>query len=335
MKILFRTNSGTNIGLGHLYRCISLAKAIKTLNNNIKIAFVINEEAINILKNYYVDFLASECFDEKDLKLIKSINPNMIVFDSYLANDEYLKKLANISKLAVFDDNDNIYNLSSVNIIINGNLPADTLYFSKKENIKYLLGPKYLVMKQEYWDLNKKDLYPVDNYKTIMITTGGADNNNLMLKFINSLKDLGTKLKIIIGQVYTEEEINKIKKIAFGKNIELVYKPVSLKEQIQTSDLVITSTGLTVYEILLLKKPLIIYTSAENQKQIAMELEKYGVFNLGWFENIKWDRLPFYITKLCKDLTSYAQNFNQSFELIDGQGALRISRFLLKQIMIC
>ena len=331
MKVLFRTNGGCNIGSGHLCRCITLAKAIKTLEYNTNIIFIINEEAVNKLTNNCFDILISEHYDEKDITLIESLKPDIIIFDSYLADNKYLENLANIAKLAVFDDNDNIYNFSSVSIIINGNIFANTLYNPRRENTKYLLGPKYLVMKQEYWHMDKTDLYQADNYKTIMITTGSTDNNNLMIKFITCKKDLGIKLKVIIGHFYTEEEINKIKDLTFHKNIELVYKPASLKEHILTSDLVITAAGSTVYEILLLKKPLIIFTLADNQYKNSKSLEKYGILNLGWFEDIRWGTLPSSIANVYNNLTSYTQNIKHLYNMIDEQGAFRVAKLLLME----
>ena len=35
MKIIFRTNGGKDIGLGHVYRCISLAQAIRDMDGGI------------------------------------------------------------------------------------------------------------------------------------------------------------------------------------------------------------------------------------------------------------------------------------------------------------
>lgn len=331
MKIIFRTMAGCNIGSGHLYRCISLAEAIKTLEQNAKITFIINEESVNKLKQHNFDFLISEHCDEKDLTLIEHIKPDIIIFDSYLADNKYLQHLAQIAKLAVFDDNDNVYNFSRVSIIINGNIYANTLYYPRRENIKYLLGPKYLVMKKEYWYMDKMDLSHVDHDKTIMITTGSTDNNNVMMKFITHLKDADIKLKVIIGHFYTEEEINKIKDIALHKNTELVYKPASLKEHILTSDLVISSAGSTVYEIWLLKKPLIIYTLAENQYKNSRALEEHGVFNLGWFEHIRWDILPTSIANIYNNLTSYTQSIKHLYNMIDGHGAIRVAKFLLME----
>ena len=42
MNIVFRTNGGQNIGYGHVYRCLSLAKALKMVQSSNKITFFAN-----------------------------------------------------------------------------------------------------------------------------------------------------------------------------------------------------------------------------------------------------------------------------------------------------
>lgn len=50
--VVFRTNAGKAIGMGHLNRCLSLYKAMKkTLNKKLKAVFIINSEAFNLLKD--------------------------------------------------------------------------------------------------------------------------------------------------------------------------------------------------------------------------------------------------------------------------------------------
>ncbi len=98
MKIVFRTNGGENIGLGHIYRCLSLAKAIKNENkrtkkDDIEITFISNKESIELIQKNNYKFINSDKFNKEDIQTIKNQNPDIIIFDSYLADDEYLKQL--------------------------------------------------------------------------------------------------------------------------------------------------------------------------------------------------------------------------------------------------
>ena len=318
MKIIFRTNFGKNIGMGHLYRSLSLAHAIKHLSHA-QILFIINKPT-DIIKDF--PYILSEKFDNKDIEIIKKQAPDIVIFDSYLATIDYLIQFHDITKLVMFDDNNDIYKKIPAHILINGNLHAKTLkYESLFGDTTFLLGPKYLVMKPEYWghnlDLNiSKDV--------ISITTGGTDFYNLIPAFMRSLKSLKIKKRIIIGPAFEENEIREIELLK-DDNYELIYKPISLKKYIETSKIVITAAGSTIYEILALHKFPVIYIIADNQEKIAKTLETYGILNLGWYRDIDWGNLEIVINKLLN-----IQSINEKlYNLFDGKGALRSAREIL------
>jgi UDP-2,4-diacetamido-2,4,6-trideoxy-beta-L-altropyranose hydrolase len=327
MKTVFRTNGGKNIGLGHIYRCLSLAKAIKNENEKVEITFISNKESSEIIKKNNYKFIGSNKFDEDDIRQIKKQKPDIIIFDSYLADDEYLNQLKEIAKLIIFDDNNDIYNSEIPDRIINGNIHAKKLNYSNKE--KHFLGPNYLVMREEYWYDNDKTINSKQK-ESLMITTGGADFNRIMIKFIQSLKELKMNKKIIIGPVYEKEYIQKIEKeLENDDNYELIYKPKSLKKYIQSSDYVLTAAGSTIYEILTLNKTPIIYTLANNQKLIAKELENYGVINIGYYDEIKYSELKKEIEEIIKEENT---KIKELFNLFDGQGAKRIAKEIIGEI---
>jgi len=328
MKIVFRTNGGKNIGLGHIYRCLSLAKAIKNENEKVEITFISNKESSELIQKNNYKFIGSNKFDEDDIRQIKKQKPDIIIFDSYLADDEYLKQLKEIAKLIIFDDNNDIYNSEIPDRIINGNIHTKKLNYSNKE--KHFLGPNYLVMREEYWYDNDKTEKSKQKEKILMITTGGTDFNKIMIKFIQSLKELKMNKKIIIGPVYEKEYIQKIEKeLENDDNYELIYKPKSLKKYIQSSDYVLTAAGSTIYEILTLNKTPIIYTLADNQKLIAKELENYGVFNIGYYNEIKYSELKKEIEEIINEENT---KIKELFNLFDGQGAKRIAKEIIGEI---
>ncbi|MDN5341369.1 MAG: UDP-2,4-diacetamido-2,4,6-trideoxy-beta-L-altropyranose hydrolase [Oceanotoga sp.] len=332
MKIVFRTNGGKNIGLGHVYRCLSLAKAIKDENkkvekNDIEIIFISNKETIELIQKNNYKFISSDKFNKEDIQTINDQKTDIIIFDSYLANDGYLKHLKQITKLIIFDDNNDIYNSEIPDVIINGNIHAKKLNYSNKE--KHFLGPNYLVMREEYW-YNSEKTEKSKQKESLMITTGGADFNQIMIKFIQSLKELKMNKKIIIGPMYEKEYIQQIEKeIENDDNYEIIYKPKSLKNYIQSSDYILTAAGSTIYEIMTLNKTPIIYTLADNQKLIAKELEDYGIKNLGNYDKINYYDLEKDILKITsKENTKIKRLFN----LFDGQGAKRIAKEIIGEI---
>jgi UDP-2,4-diacetamido-2,4,6-trideoxy-beta-L-altropyranose hydrolase len=328
MKILFRTNGGSKLGLGHLFRSINLAYAILSIDNTTEIIFNVNKDAINFIHKF--EIVVSDNFDEKNIQIIKNLKPNLVIFDSYLANTYYLEKLRKISTLAMFDDNNDLYGDVVSHFILNGNIFANNLkYISKYSDTQFLLGPKHLVMRKEYWCNNNLE-DQAEKPKGILITSGGSNLHGIMDSFIKNLQNLPILKKIIIGPSFSDDEIENI--IAATENndtFELVFKPNSLKNYILNSEIVISAAGSTVYEVLALNRIPILFELAKNQHLIAEEMAENGVNCLGIYDSIHWDEVSSIIQDIIKNKTTIEKKLAHLFNLIDGQGAYRVAERLL------
>lgn len=330
MRIAIRTSGGKKIGLGHLFRCLSLAHALKITRKSVEVLFIANKESQDLILKNGFNFISSEYFNKADLELIKSIEPTIIIFDSYLASKEYLEDLKSISFIVQFDDNNDIYGPIVADILINGNLHSNSLdYTSKYDDTLFLLGPKYLVMKPEYWNLSNHK----EDGEGILITTGGGDLYDLMPKLFDALKPLKTRKRFVISPAFsnTQEEILSyaIKDDPFS---EIIRRPSSLKSYIADSEVVISASGSTVYEILTLRKIPIVFTIAQNQLLLAHKLRQEGIPYLGWHNQIDWKNLSSTVQKVLNNKAYFRKKFKKLFEQFDGKGALRVADIILKKV---
>ncbi|PIJ63010.1 PseG/SpsG family protein [Mesotoga sp. H07.pep.5.3] len=328
MKIAFSTNAGKGIGFGHLFRCLSLAEALESYG--IDSVFLANAEAENKISEYGFAFMCSESFNYKDIERIRTIDPDVVVVDSYLADSSYIEGLAKEHFLVQFDDNNDIYGEISADILINGNIHArDLNYLSKKERTRFLLGPEYLVMKSEYWNPESSD----EIEKSLLITTGGADFFDLIPKFLEALEKLPLKKRVIVGPGFSEIQIRKLEilsaKIA---DCELIYTPSSLKDYIAHSSIVLSASGSTIYEILTMKRLPVIFTIADNQRMISKKLEGFGITNLGWHENIDFEMLPEVIQRETDIKEAKKKDLAEHFSKFDGKGALRTAKVIVDEV---
>ncbi|WP_313233179.1 PseG/SpsG family protein [Tissierella praeacuta] len=319
-RIVIRTLGGRRIGYGHFYRCLSLAKAIRLLDKDITITFIINKELENLIENTGFKFIISNDLKE-DYKIMDNLDINLFILDSYLGNNEYLIKVKEKAKLMLIDDNNDIYDSSIPDIIYNGNIHAEKLgYFDIEGQLK-LLGPKYLIMKEEYWDNNT---YSNSNKDGILITTGGTDEYGITLKILEEIKDLDIKIRIIIGPGYTDDYIKKIEEVKI-ENVELIYKPNNLKKYIASSKLVITAGGSTVYEVLSQKSIPIVFSIADNQDLICRELSNMGIEYLGKYPEINYNMIMDVIKRF--NIRIYLKD--EIFSLIKGDGAKVTAEILM------
>lgn len=314
-NILIRTLGGGSIGYGHFFRCLSLSKALIKNKKNINITFLINNDLVELIKSEGFNYLVSNSL-KNDESIIFSLQIDLFVLDTYLADDSYLKMVKNKTRLMLIDDNNDIYDSTLVDIIYNGNIHAEKLNYPFVEVQTRLLGTKYLIMKEEYWCNEDKDIM----YKEgILITTGGSDEHRIAIDIIKEIKDLGVKIKVIIGPGYTKDYIKEIE-CERSENIELIYSPTSLKEYIRQAKIVITAGGSTVYEVLSQKSMPIIFSLADNQDLICIELRSRDIPYLGKYPNIDYSRTKVMVKKLFENKLIFSNIFRD----VDGEGALRL-----------
>lgn len=318
--IVFRITGGQGIGYGHYFRSYSLAKALNRVDSGLKIVFIINKQLSDHLLKSEFEYLISESFEE-DIFIIAKLRPRLLVLDTYMANDDYLIKVKRITKLMIFDDNNDIYDSTIPDILLNGNIHADKLDYNKEKNSLYLLGPSYLVMREEYWTENVVEYERKDG---ILITTGGTDPYKISHSILTSLRQLPFKKRVIIGPGYEQGLINKLEESKDEKT-ELIYMPKSLKKYLRESIVAITACGSTTYEVISQNTIPIIFSMANNQDKVCKYLASLGVLSIGKYPQIKYRLINKNIIKFIKQKSIYNYEVHS---LVDGLGAKKASQII-------
>ncbi|MDR5659783.1 hypothetical protein RH915_09765 [Serpentinicella sp. ANB-PHB4] len=327
-KIIFRTLGGMRIGYGHYYRCISLASACYKSFKRIEITFIVNKELEELIKETHFKYFIKDILDE-DIEVIQKKGPDLFVFDSYLGNDHYLRKVKDLTKLMIFDDNNDIYDSTIPDILLNGNIYANHLNYKLNKNSLYLLGPKYLVLKEEYWETNKE----IEVYKDgLLITTGGTDLHEISYIILKNINELPIKKRVIIGPSYSSSLIKKIEELN-DTYLELIYKPKSLKDYIRTSKLVITASGSTVYEVLTQKTMPLIFSMAKNQEIAYYYFEAHKIPVLGKYPNINYDIIQNKIKKIINDNEDL--HWNKIYNYFKSDGVKQVIEAIQECIRGC
>ena len=335
MKILFRCDASPDIGLGHLIRCLAVAKELQKQN---PIIFATTKDDTNsyIKDNSFSIFLkVKDESEEVFLERIKSIlKPETIVLDKkYPYNIDYLRgfKQNNIRTIML----DNICSgLSEYDEIIfpNAHLDKSVLkkYLSEKQINQVKTGPEYIIMRDEILRLKDQVSRNLHTPPNILVTTGGTDPEGVLLKLIPWLKEMNLKANflILIGRVFKYKEELKRTIITLPDNFQIL--PYSL-EEFKKADIVICTFGVSIYEMIYLQIPTIcISHSRENAKGAKILKERYGVIkNMGFVKNIDPQNLYSVIKKLLENKTYYKNIIKKCNNLIDGKGAKRIGEIIV------
>lgn len=324
------TEGGKDIGLGHITRCSSLYQAFE--ENGIVPELVINsnDNSIeNLLKGkrYQIFNWLKETRRLFDL----TKNASVVIVDSYLANANFYEDISKLIKIPVYiDDNKRVEYKRG--IVVNGAIHAEKIGYPPKDGITYLLGAKYTPLRKEFWEVPEKKTR--EKIESLMITFGGDDSENMTTKILKLLTKNYPKIikSVIIGQSF--KNIEKIERLK-DENTELTYHPDAekMKKIMLKSDIAISASGQTLYELARVGVPTISICMAENQLGNIKGLEKIGFLEyVGWYNK---DNLMERLNNSIKYLENVKIRKTKSKiarECIDGKGVKRIIKEILREM---
>jgi len=266
--ILFRANSSSTIGTGHIMRDLVLAREYKKYN----IIFVTQDLKGNInhkIKEagYTIELIKDNSLVEFQ-KIVQKYKPFMVVIDNYDIDYTYEKELKaknKTLKIMVFDDT---YEKHHCDILLNHNISANKKKYKNlvPKNCKLRCGNKYTLIRDEFIQEKRK--------KTIFIAMGGADHSYINIKILKVLEQFN-HIDINLVTTTANKNLDKLKKYTKNKkNITLHINSNKIAKLMKKSDFAIVTPSVTLHEILYMNIPFIAIKTADNQKDIYNYLKE-------------------------------------------------------------
>jgi len=336
MKIVFRCDASPDIGLGHLIRCLAVAKELQSQH---QIIFATIKDGTNshIKDNGFEMF-----FKEKDeteeaflIRINAVLKPEVIVIDKkYPYSIDCLKEFKQNNIKIIMIDNvcEGLPRCDEI-IFPNAHLDKGILkkYLPEKQINRVKTGPEYVILRDEILALKEKINNNLHNHQNIVVTTGGTDPEGVLFKLIPWLKEMKLKanILILIGQAFKYK--NELKKIIINLPDNFQILSYSLEEFLK-ADIVICTFGISIYEMVYLQIPTICISHSRGNARSAKILEeRYGVIeDVGFIKNLTPQNLYLVIKKLLENKTYYKKIVKKcSSNLIDGNGVKRISNVIM------
>ena len=271
-NILFRADSSSTIGTGHIMRDLVLAQR-NFRNDNVIFATRDLEGNINHKieeAGYKIIFLKSNDIEELD-EIIKKYDIDMIVIDHYEIDYKYEKELSMLNSqlsIMVFDDT---YEKHYCDILLNHNISADKKRYEGlvTEKCELRCGGKYTLLRDEF--IEEKNIER-DKIYDIFIAMGGADTANLNIPI---LKALPPNIQIAVVTTTASRHLEELKKyIKNKKNIKLYINSNEVAKLINQSRFAIITPSVTVNEVYFMDIDFLAIKTADNQEDMSSYLEK-------------------------------------------------------------
>ena len=345
MNFVIRLDISKEIGYGHFYRSITLAKSLRSRNDSIYLITQAIPEHLKIwLSKFSIKFfllgtnITSGSIE--DLNHTKSFceligNPDLLIIDHYNIDIKFEKNIRNfVNKILVIDDLANRNH--DCDILLDQNLRHLENRYEKllPKKSKVFLGPKYFFFREEFYDTNLSKSVR-EKLKNILIFMGGGDNSYEIIKVIKSIKYI--KSKEIYWTLITGKDIRDINKIILLtkkiKNFKLITHTDEISKIISSSDLAIGTCGISAWERCILGLPSLVMITAENQKEDAEILEEMNaVINLGKSDKVLGKDIAKNITKLINNDNLLKSMSIASFKVLEGH--TNAINFLKEEIIL-
>lgn len=348
--LYIRVDANPIIATGHVMRCLSIAKEVVKLGENVTFLTADQQAKDLIESNGFSSICLSTEWNNLDGEIDKIISfiqkekIKQILIDSYYVTENYLMKVGKYTRILYIDDLamfpypvDTVINYNNYAKKLNYHVGVDT----EKRNTKYLLGCSYAPLREEFQNIVCKPRMEIQH---VLVTTGGSDSYHIASKFLSyivkkkdetSIEDTMFKtlqFHVVVGR------FNKDKKVLVElaeqyPQINLYFNVMNMAEIMQRCDLAITAGGSTMYELCACGVPMITYAFADNQLQGVEGFEKLGVGKYcgdvrSGEENL-WSNIEDAIRSYMSEYGHRMNVIDKMKELVDGKGAIRLARFIV------
>ncbi len=348
IKIAFRVDGHPELGMGHLGRCLALAQALREVTDP-EILFVTKDyrEAVQRISKskHLVETIPMDSSEDEELglavELLQRFGADIVITDHPYRSEGYLKRLKEAGKLLVSIDDLALTPFCS-DIVISGYLSARLKkYTSTNPNTKFFLDPAYLMLHKRFEKMNQIFRKIRADGRSVLVTLGGADPEDLTTKVIMALSEIDKKLEVtvVLGPAYVHHKKLQelLEKVKSSKSKFIVRSDVKdMAKLMMKTDVALSAGGETIYELTATGTPTINLAQVEHQSLNARELEREGVVvNLGLGKVVSEEKISNAVESLLRDKNLRQKMSTKGKKLVDGKGAKRAANLILKAYEKC
>jgi CMP-N-acetylneuraminic acid synthetase/spore coat polysaccharide biosynthesis predicted glycosyltransferase SpsG len=334
-RVLFRVDGDKEIGMGHVYRSLAVAGALREAVPHSDVCFLMKAEHPEAVQHvsragYAVRVIPATTV-RNELETIRDYSPNVVVNDLPKLTVDYLRDLSLLgaSTMNLVDSLEDIEDPKAIASIIVATVQED-----QSDLEEYYGGPAFAILRKSFEERRpaRHEVNEVsESASRIVLSFGGADPQGITLVALEALDplvaaspDLG--VTVVLGPAfgYGEELESLLPRLSrpptIVKNVE------HMADLLFDADLVLCSGGMTVFEIAALGRPGIVLTQNAREKKRMESFERYGtIVHLGFGREVSAETLRGEVSSLLCDSDRRRAMSEAGAALVDADWASRIT----------
>jgi len=320
-KIVFRADGNSEIGLGHIIRCLALADMLKKkFECEFATRFITDFVKVEINKSctkiYHLPESEQEHYDYF-LKKIKG--DEIVVLDNYFFSTNYQNEIKEKGcKLVCIDDMHDKHYVAD--LVINHSPGLSEKEFLCTTSTKLCLGLDYVLLRSPFLEQAKKKSQ-LKEINTAFVCFGGSDSLNLTCKVVKFLLRVSwvEEINVLIGDAYNyRNELNELIRDSQIINLYQNLDSFGVIQLMQKSNFAVVPASTLLFETLSTKLPSITGYYVDNQKQFEKGVSEISnVESVGDFTKMK------YVT-FAHRVNSLKKNYSFEIDCIDGRSGERL-----------
>lgn len=272
-RILYRVDGYRSIGMGHIYRALTLAYAMIEH----EVTFVTLKRHEDGCKKLIASNIPTLLLDSEDefVDVVRKISPDIVIHDCLNTSLEYVQSIKETGvRLVTFEDlgPGSYYADATINALYESDATMHgRAYF----------GKEYFCLRDEFLITEPKPFR--DSVKNVFVMFGGSDPLNMTERIYRMVIDhseewKGIDFTFLLGLAY-ERPVEMVSDPS--KGVKVLSDVAHVSTYMKTADLAFTSQGRGAYELASLGVPAIVF--AQNERELEHEFAQLGngFINLG------------------------------------------------------
>lgn len=245
-------------------RCATLGQALASRGHEVTaLTDGANGLVIERYRSSGIELRQDSPFVRDPWRVLSALRPDLVVVDGYGLDLVAETVGESDSGLLIIDDNAELP-VDRADIVLNQNLHADTVPYRRNAGTRWLLGPRYALLRADVLGLAREARSTTPSEIDVLVAMGGSDPARLTQPLAERVVGAhGGRVSIAIGDAHPDRWA--IDRLIADRPDMAALADATLVSALRTADVAVIGGGTTLWEVAHLGIPAVVAIVADNQ----------------------------------------------------------------------